>query len=490
VAVIDVRTYDTFYAGGDFIASTSDRHADLLCPHTEEQIGRVPLVSREEVDRVVAEARRAFDEGEWPRLAPAARGEALRRLARLLGEHADELTRIAIDDTGAPYAIASAYCGPMPAFNLQEYADLCDSYEFEEIRESPMGRSLVIREPVGVVVAIPPWNGPLTLGSQKAAPALAAGCSVILKAPVQDPLACYLFAELAHEAGIPPGVLNVIVADIPESEYLVTHPGVDNVSFTGSTGVGKRIGELCGRDIRRATLELGGKSAAIMLEDVDLNVAVPSIIACSVAMHSGEICTAQTRALVPRSRYDEAVGMFAEQIAALPVGDPGDPEMVIGPMITREHRERVEGYIAIGRDEGARLLVGGGRPAQPERGWYVEPTLFVDVDNGMRIAQEEIFGPVLSVIPHDGFDDAVAIANDSPFGLSGTVWTADEDVALDVARRVRTGTFCVNTYTVDPYAPFGGFKQSGIGREMGREGLDAFVELKSVGLSGPAISAA
>jgi betaine-aldehyde dehydrogenase len=305
---------------------------------------------------------------------------------------------------------------------------------------------------------------------------------VILKAPNQDPLACYLLAEVVEQAGLPPGVLNVLVADVAESERLVAHPDVDMVSFTGSTAVGRRIGELCGRDIRRMTLELGGKSAAIVLEDVDLEQAVPGIVRCSVAMIQGQICTMQSRILAPRSRHDELADALAEAIAALPVGDPRDRDTAIGPLITREHRERVERYIAIGHREGAEIRTGGGRPTHLLRGWYVEPTLFAGASNDMRIAREEVFGPVVRVIPHDGLDDAVAIANDSPYGLSGTVWTEDADAALEVARRVRTGTFSLNTYRINPLAPFGGFKQSGIGREMGREGFDDFTELKSISL--------
>jgi betaine-aldehyde dehydrogenase len=346
----------------------------------------------------------------------------------------------------------------------------------------------VLREPVGVAALIPPFNGPLTLGTQKAAPALAAGCTVILKAPIQNGLACYVFAEAVQEAGLPPGVVNVLVADAAESERLVTHPGVDKVSFTGSTPVGKRIAELCGRDMRRVTLELGGKSAAIMLDDVDVENAVPGIIGCSVAMLQGEICTAQSRIIVPRARYDEIVDAFAEQIAALPVGDPADRDMAIGPMITKQHRERVEQYVGIGQGEGATVKVGGGRPSHLARGWYLEPTLLTKCTNDMRVSQEEIFGPVVVAIPHDGTDDAVAIANDSPFGLSGTVWTEDAEAALGVARRVRTGTFALNTYTVDPTTPFGGYKQSGIGREMGVEGLEGYVEYKSIAVSGPSLS--
>ena len=481
------RTYDSIFVDGRFVTAQSGRRADVTSPRTEDVIGQVPLAGAADVDRAVAAARAAFDDGEWPRWSPAERAAALRRLADHLDRRSDELAELGVEENGYPIAFCEGYMAVMPSINLRTYADLCETYPFEEERLSPAACSLVLREPVGVAVAIPPFNGPLTLGTQKVAPALAAGCTVILKAPVQNGLACYVFAEAVEEAGLPPGVVNVLVADVAESERLVTHPGVDKVSFTGSTPVGKRIAELCGRDIRRVTLELGGKSAAIMLDDVDLEKAVPGIVACSVGMLQGEICTAQSRILAPRARYDEIVDALAEQIAALPVGDPADRDMVIGPMITRAHRERVEDYIRIGAEEGATVKVGGGRPAHLDRGWYVEPTLFADVTNDMRVAREEIFGPVAVVIPHDGVDDAIAIANDSPFGLSGTVWTEDEDAALAVARRVRTGTFALNTYTVDPDTPFGGYKESGIGREMGREGLDGYVELKSVAVSGPSL---
>jgi betaine-aldehyde dehydrogenase len=482
------RGYDTFFVDGAFAQSQTSRFADVVSPRTEQVIGRVPLATSEDVERAVAAARHAFDHGEWPRLAPAERAAAMRRLADCLDRRQADLVELGVDETGYPIAFSEAYMAVMPAINFRMYADIAVSYPFEEERDGPAARSLVRREPVGVAVLIPPFNGPLTLGTQKAAPALAAGCTVILKAPVQDPLACYVFAEAAEEAGLPPGVINVLVADVGESEQLVTHPGVDKVSFTGSTPVGKRIAELCGRDMRRVTLELGGKSAAIMLDDVDVAKAVPGIVGCSVAMLQGEICTAQSRIIVPRSRYDEIVDAFVEQIEALPVGDPADREMAIGPMITSAHRERVEGYIELGRQEGATVTTGGSRPASLDRGWYLEPTLLSGCTNDMRVAQEEIFGPVVVAIPHDGTDDAIAIANDSPFGLSGTVWTEDADAALDVARRVRTGTFALNTYTVDPTTPFGGYKQSGIGREMGVEGLDGYVEYKSIAVSGPALS--
>ena len=481
-----VRIYDDHFVDGRFQAATSGRSIEIVSPRSEEVIGRLALASKSDIDRAVAAARTAFDDGEWPRMKPSERAAALRRLADGLAARADELIELGVEEMGYAIGFSEGYMAPNPVFQFRRYADLAETYPFAEERTGTQ-RSLVLREPVGVVVAIPPFNGPLTLGAQKTAPALAAGCTVVLKAPNQDPLACFILAEVAEQAGLPPGVLNVLVADVAESEQLVSHPGVDKVSFTGSTAVGRRIGELCGRDIRRMTLELGGKSAAIVLEDANLDKVVPGIVGCSVGVINGEICTMQSRILAPRSRYDEVVDALSSAIAALPVGDPRDRETVVGPMITREHRERVERYIELGRDQGGVVKVGGGRPAHLSRGWYVEPTLFAQVTNDMRIAREEIFGPVVVVIPHDGLDDAVAIANDSPFGLSGTVWTENDDDALEVARRVRTGTFSLNTYSVDPNTPFGGFKQSGIGREMGVEGLDQYIEFKSIALAGPAL---
>lgn len=311
-----------------------------------------------------------------------------------------------------------------------------------------------------------------------------AGCTVIVKVPVQDPLACHVFAEVVAESAVPEGVIGLFAADSAESEYVVAHPGVDKVSFTGSTAVGAHIAEACGRDIRRVTLELGGKSAAVVLEDADIDTVVPALVGCGAAFMQGEICTAQTRILLPRSRYTEFTEALARHMSALPIGDPADPTTVIGPMITEAHRARVEEYIALGRKEGATVACGSGRPAGLSTGWYLEPTLFTDVTNDMRIAQEEIFGPVVVAIPHDGPDHAVELANDSPYGLSGTVWTQDEETALRIARRVRTGTFSINAYTLDINAPFGGSKKSGIGRENGPEGLDDFLEPKSIALSG------
>jgi betaine-aldehyde dehydrogenase len=290
-----------------------------------------------------------------------------------------------------------------------------------------------------------------------------------------------LLAEAIIEAQIPAGVINIVPAGREVGEYLVTHPDVDKVSFTGSTAAGRRIGALCGERLRRVTLELGGKSAAILLADADLGMAVPGLLPAAM-MNNGQACVAQTRILAPKSRYGEVVEAFGEAVRAVKVGDPMEPDSFIGPLVAARQRERVEGYIRLGREEGARVVVGGGRPAGLRKGWYVEPTVFADVNNGMRIAREEIFGPVVAIIPYEDEADALRIANDSDYGLSGTVWTADVDHGVDIARRVRTGTYTVNGFAMEFGAPFGGFKSSGIGRELGPEGLTAYLEPKTINL--------
>ena len=480
--------YDRILIGGRLTTPSSDRIVQVVSPSTEEVIGHVPLASTEDIDAAVSAARAAFDTGHWSTWTVQQRAAALRDLADRLDARAAELGRLAVAETGCPRAFAEGYFAVAPSHYLRFYASLAEDFAFEEERVNGSARTLVVREPVGVVVAIPAWNGPLPLTAQKIAAALMAGCTVIVKVPVQDPLACHLFAEAVAGSAVPEGVIGLFAADAAESSYLVSHPGVDKVSFTGSTAVGARIAEACGRDIRRVTLELGGKSAAIVLEDADLDAVVPELVGCGAAFMQGEICTAQTRILLPRSRYAEFTEALARHMSALPVGDPADPGTVIGPLITEAHRARVEEYIALGRKEGATVACGGGRPPGRSTGWYVEPTLFTGVTNDMRIAQEEIFGPVVVAIPHDGPDHAVEIANDSPYGLSGTVWTRDEEAALRIARRVRTGTFSINGYAVDINAPFGGSKKSGIGRENGPEGLDDYLEAKSISLSGASLN--
>ena len=360
-------------------------------------------------------------------------------------------------------------------------AVILDDADLDTTIPGLLGTTLVRREPVGVVGAIVPWNVPLYVTMSKLAPALVAGCTIVLKPAPETPLDAYILAEAFAEAGLPKGVLNIVSAGREVGEHLVKHPDVDKISFTGSTAAGKRIMSLCGEQLKRVSLELGGKSAAVILDDADLDTTIPGLLPNSL-MNNGEACVAQTRILAPRDRYQEVVDRLVEAVRAMPVGDPMDPATQIGPLVASRQRDRVEGYIAIGQEEGAKVAIGGGRPAGADKGWYVEPTVFVGVDNKMRIAQEEIFGPVVAVIPYDGEADAVRIANDSSYGLSGTVWTADPARGVDVARKVRTGTYTVNGFVLDFATPFGGFKQSGIGRELGPEGLEEYLELKSVNL--------
>jgi aldehyde dehydrogenase (NAD+) len=343
---------------------------------------------------------------------------------------------------------------------------------------------------VGVVAAIVPWNVPLFVTMRKLAPALAAGCTVVLKPAPETPLDAYQLAECLEAAGLPNGVVNIVMAGREVGEYLVTHPDIDKVSFTGSTAAGRRVAGLCGERLRRCTLELGGKSAAIILDDADLTETIAGLYVPTSLMNNGQACVAQTRILASRSRYQEVVDALVEATRNIKVGDPLDPDTAVGPLVAERQRTRVEGYLAKGQEEGAKIAIGGGRPAGLPKGWYVEPTVFVNVDNKMTIAQEEIFGPVVVVIPYDDVDDAVAIANDSQYGLSGSVWSADQATAVDIARRVRTGTMGINGMGMDFGGPFGGYKCSGLGRELGPEGLQGYLEYKNITLgAGAAVGA-
>ncbi len=480
-----IRDYDRLFIGGDWVAPEGTDTIGVVSPVTEEVIATVPDGTEADIDKAVAAARQAFDKGPWPHMTPAERAEILAAVGAQVAAEMGDMAEIITREMGSPITFSGLgqVMAPMMIFNY--YAELAKTYAFDEVRPGVLNpQVLVTKEPVGVVGAIAPWNVPLFIAAAKLAPSLVAGCTVVYKPAPETPLDSFRLAEIFAEAGLPKGVLSVVPAGREVSEHLVTHPGVDKISFTGSGVGGKRIGGLCGERLKRCTLELGGKSAAIILDDADLATTIPTLLPNSI-MNNGQACIAQTRILAPRSRYDEVVDAVVAGVSAMKVGDPMDPATEVGPVVAERQRSRIEGYLDSGREEGATVALGGGRPQGSEfsKGWYVEPTVFSGVSNKMRIAQEEIFGPVLVVIPYDTEENAVEIANDSNYGLCGSVWTADNDRGLGVARRVRTGTYMLNApVPIDFSTPFGGFKESGVGREFGPEGLESFLEMKSIAL--------
>ena len=476
-----MRSYAHLFVDGGFISPATAATLDVRSPATLELIGRVPDATTADMDRAVAAARAAFDNGPWPRMTPGERADVMGRLNEEVMARIDEFASVITDEVGSPITFSQTAQAQVPTMLLDYYVGLARTFAFDELRQGVLGQNWVLHEPVGVVGAIIPWNVPLFVAISKIAPALAAGCTVVLKPPPETPLFAYVLAEAIMAAGLPPGVVTIVTAGREVGEHLVRHPGVDKISFTGSTAAGRRIGAICGELLRPVTLELGGKSAAIFLDDADVASMVPELLPFAM-MNSGQACIAQTRILASRKRYAEVVEALTEEVRRQKVGDPTDPETFCGPLIAERQRARVEGYIAAGREQGARVTIGGGRPRGLERGWYVEPTVFADVDNAMTVASEEIFGPVVCVIPYVDEADAVRIANASNYGLSGSVWTSDHARGLAIARRVRTGTFTVNGCAIDFAAPFGGYKDSGVGREFGPEGLLGFLEVKSVSM--------
>ncbi|MFC0450054.1 aldehyde dehydrogenase [Rhodococcus jostii] len=471
--------YDKLYIGGKWVAPATDQVLEVFSPATEERVGSCPVASPADIDDAVAAARQAFDEGPWPQTTPAERGEILAKAAKLIEERGDTLNALISSEMGQPPAMVGMMQQTPSLATLNFYAGLANEFEWEQTRTGAFGQTRVLREPVGVVAAVLAWNVPLFLAVNKLSPALLAGCTVLLKPAPESPLSTHLLAEIFAEAGVPEGVISVLPGGAETGEYLVSHPGIDKITFTGSSPVGRKIGAIAAQNLKRCSLELGGKSAAIILEDADLASTMPMLV-MSGLMNTGQACVAQTRILAPRSRYDEVLDALVADAGFMTVGDPSDPAAQLGPLISEKQRDRVEGYIAKGKEQGARVVLGGGRPEGLDRGWYVEPTIFADVDNSMTIAREEIFGPVLSVIPYDSEDEAIKIANDSDYGLAGSVYTTDIDHGLAVAKQIRTGTYAINWYAFDPGSPFGGYKASGIGRENGPEGLEAFCETKSV----------
>jgi len=470
--------HDAFYIDGDWVKPATDARIDVIGANTGLSIGSVPDGSNADIDRAVAAARKALD-GGWSDTTQAQRAEYLNKFADAIEKRSDRLSRAVSAQNGMPLALSEQLeCGYVVAV-LRYYAALTSNMVVEERRASPLGFDTLIRKgPVGVVGGIVPWNFPVVLSIMKIAPALATGCTIVLKPSPGTVLDCYIVAEAAAEAGIPAGVINWVPGGRELGAYLVAHPGIDKVAFTGSTGAGRKVAEVCGRLLRPVSLELGGKSAAIILDDVNIEHLLPVLHFASFG-NNGQICALSSRILAPASRYDEIVDAIAGLAKGLKVGSSMEKTTEIGPLASEEHRTRVENYIAVGKTE-ARLVAGGGRPKGVGDGWFVEPTVFADVSNKARIAQEEIFGPVLSVIKYQDEEEAVKIANDSEFGLGGTVWSSDSKRAQGIARRVQTGTIGVNGYMIDLASPFGGIKASGLGREMGPESLAAYQQLKSI----------
>lgn len=478
-AQLEVR--QSLFIGGAWASPDGQESIDVFSASTEELVGRIPSANERDIDDAVGAARLAFEDPQgWATWSPEARAVALEALANELDARAAQTVTAVSTQNGMPVTIGQQSEGILPATLLRYYADLIRRDPVEEVRPGLFGGTTVVRrEPVGVIAAIVPWNFPQSLTFFKVAPALAAGCTVVLKPSPETLLDSYVLAEAVVAAGLPPGVINIVPGGREAGAYLVAHPGVDKVSFTGSTAAGREIGAVCGRLLRPVTLELGGKSAAVILDDADVAGSLPQLFAATL-MNSGQTCYIGTRILAPRNRYDEVLECLKAMVGALKVGDPFDPEVSLGPLVSSRQRDRVEEYIAKGVADGARLVAGGHRPPHLDRGWFIEPTVFADVDNNSAIAQEEIFGPVLSVIAYDGTDEAVALANSSAYGLGGSVWSADADRAMTVAGRIQSGTVGINSYLIDPTAPFGGVKASGLGRELGPEGLHANQVAKSI----------
>ena len=469
-----MTSYDKHYYDGAWQPSTGSETVAVISSATEAEIARVPRGTAADVDRAVKAARRGFE--SWSRLSVEERAQWLEKLAGAMKARAPKLAEAIAHEVGTALGYATKVQVEFPIMMIGMNAKFVREAKLEE----ELGNSLIIKEPVGVVGCVTPWNYPLHQIVCKIAPALAAGCTVVLKPAEMAPLSAFVLAEAAHEIGLPKGVFNVVSGSgRVVGEAIVAHPDVDMVSFTGSLQAGRRIAAVAGDGIKKVTLELGGKSAFVVLDDAPFDKAIPAGVN-NCMQNSGQTCSAWTRMIVPRRRHDEAVEMAKAQLAKLTLGDPFDKNTRLGPLASASQRDTVLEYIEAGKKEGATVAAGGGRPSQFPKGFYVEPTIFANVDNRMTIAQEEIFGPVLSIIPYDTEHDAVGIANDSPYGLAGGVWAGSQERALDVAKQLRTGQVDINGGRFNVLAPFGGYKKSGIGREIGPLALEEFFQLKSI----------
>ncbi len=479
LAGIRARGDAGLFIDGEWREGRGSVRLDVIAPHNEDLLLTYREATPADIDVAVAAARAAFDRGPWPRMTPAERGAALRTVAVGLRARLPELAEAWTGQVGAALGFTKIASGQSPDL-FDFYADLCDTYPFvDERRRSSGGLARVVQEPAGVVAAITPWNAPLVLLCYKVAAGLAAGCTIVAKPSPETPIDAYILAECIAAAGLPPGVFNMLPAGRDTGDYLVRHAGIDKVSFTGSTVAGKAIAHACADRLARVSLELGGKSAAMILDDATVEQVLPSLVPYSMPI-TGQVCFSLTRVLTPRARREEFVEAYIAAVQRIKVGDPFAAGTGMGPLTLERQRDRVEGYIEKGRAEGARLVHGGGRPVGFNRGFFIEPTVFVDVEPNMTIAREEIFGPVVSFIDYDGEDDLIARANATDYGLHGAVYTADPEHGYRVAREVRSGSVTINGMIVDIGMPFGGFKQSGIGREGGIEGLKTYQETKTI----------
>ena len=476
---LTINSPHSLFIGGRWQKPIGNGELKVISPVTEQVVMTFAEAAPQDVDRAVAAAREAFDKGPWPRMSAQERGAALIRVAELLTNRLPELSQAWTTQVGAPISLTRYLAHQAPEL-FEYYGKLIQSYPLvDERRRDDGGLVRVVREPAGVVAAVTPWNAPLVLLCYKVAAGLAAGCTIVAKPSPETPMDAYLLAECIEAAGLPPGVFNVVPAGRETGDYLIRHAGIDKISFTGSTAAGKKIAAAAAERLTRASFELGGKSAAIVLDDADMNHVLQSLVPFSMPI-TGQVCFSLTRVLVPESRKREVLDAYVGAVSHVKIGDPQEPETQMGPLSMQRQLERVQGYIKKGKDEGAKLVLGGGRPKGFDRGYFVEPTVFDDVKTSMTIAREEIFGPVVSFISYEDIDDAIEKANATVYGLHGAVYTQDAERGYEIARRMRSGSVTVNGLIVDPKMPFGGFKQSGIGREGGIEGLEQYFEVKTI----------